>query len=216
MSEQDSFITEVSDEVRRDRLFKFFRRYGWIAASLVVVIVAGAAIFEWQRAQAAAEAQAAGDAILAALEADGPAARSDALAALEVSDNANRGALIALMQADAALEQGERDTALGLLQGLADDADLPVAYRDLATLKWTINGAGDVSPDERISRLEGIALGAGAFRLIALEQIALAEVERGNTEAALANLSDIINDAGVTQDLRARALQLIVALGGEP
>ena len=42
MSDSDSFIDEVTEEVRRDRLFGYFRRYGWIAAVVIVVVVGGA------------------------------------------------------------------------------------------------------------------------------------------------------------------------------
>lgn len=48
MSNPDSFIDEVTDEVRRDRLFATFRKYGWIGGLLVALIVGGAAYNEWQ------------------------------------------------------------------------------------------------------------------------------------------------------------------------
>ena len=214
MSNQDSFLNEVTEEVRKDRLYAMFRRYGWIAAVLIVVIVAGTSWIEWQKSRAAAEAQATGDAILAAVESAEPEARAEALAALDTGDNAARSAVLALMQADAALEAGDQEGALAQLLAVADDATVPTAYRDLATIKWSILGAGNVSVDDRIGRLNSIALGAGAFRLLAMEQIALGEVERGNTEAALSQLRDIVEDAGVTQDLLVRARQVIVALGG--
>ncbi len=216
MSSEDSFISEVTEEVRRDRLFKLFRKYGWIAALLIVLIVGGAAWNEWRKAQAAAEAQATGDAILTALAEEDADARAQALAALPADGNSSRSAMLALMAADAALDAGDRESALASLQAVADDADAPAAYRELATVKWSILGAGEVSPDERISRMNSIALGASAFRLLAMEQIALAEAEQGNVDAALGQLNDIINDAGVTQDLRVRATQLMVALGGDP
>ena len=215
MSNQDSFLNEVSEEVRKDRLYKLCRQYGWIAAVLIVAIVAGTSWFEWRKAQAAAEAQATGDAILAALEADSPEALSETLSSLDTGDNVARSAVLTLMQADAALRAGDRDGALAGLLSVADSAEAPAAYRELATVKWSILGAGTVSVDDRIGRLNSIALGASAFRLLAMEQIAMAEVERGNTDAALTQLGDIVNDAGVTQDLRVRATQLIVALGGE-
>ena len=43
MSNPDSFIREVTEEVRRDRLYGYVRRYGWIAALLVLLVVGGAA-----------------------------------------------------------------------------------------------------------------------------------------------------------------------------
>ena len=36
MSETDSFIDEVNEEVRRDRLYGALRRYGWIAILAVL------------------------------------------------------------------------------------------------------------------------------------------------------------------------------------
>ena len=51
MSDTDSFIDEVTEEVRRDRLFGLMKRYGWIAALAVLLIVGGAAWNEWRKAQ---------------------------------------------------------------------------------------------------------------------------------------------------------------------
>jgi fermentation-respiration switch protein FrsA (DUF1100 family) len=42
VSDTDSFIDEVTEEVRRDRLFGLMKRYGWIAALAVLLIVGGA------------------------------------------------------------------------------------------------------------------------------------------------------------------------------
>ena len=42
MSDTDSFIDEVSEEVRRDRLFVLMRKWGWIPILLVVLLVGGA------------------------------------------------------------------------------------------------------------------------------------------------------------------------------
>ena len=214
MSNQDSFINEVTEEVRRDRLFKLFRRYGWIGVLAVVLIVAGAAFNEWRKARTAAEAQAMGDAIIIALDADDTVARAAALAELEAGENQSRVAILSLLSADASLDEGDVPGALAKLEDLANDTSAPTPFRELATIKATILGADALSPDERIARLNALSLGGSAFRLIAMEQIALAEIELGETDAAIARLRDIVADAAVTQDLRRRASQLIVALGG--
>ena len=83
MSDHDSFIDEVTEEVRRDKLFALMRRYGWIGIVAILAIVGGAAWTEWQRAQTEARAQAFGTAVLAALADDDPAARLAALGAVE-------------------------------------------------------------------------------------------------------------------------------------
>jgi len=214
VSNQDSFINEVTEEVRRDKLFKLFRRYGWIGVLAIVLIVAGAAVNEWRKARIAAEAQATGDAIIVALDANDALARATALAELDAGDNQSRKAVLSLLAADAALDDGNVAEAIAKLEELANNTSAPAPFRDLATIKATILGAGTLPPDERIARLNAMSLSGSAFRLIAMEQIALAEVELGQTDAAIARLRDILADAAVTQDLRRRASQLIVALGG--
>ena len=55
-----------------------------------------------------------------------------------------------------------------------------------------------------------------ALRLLAIEQLALIDIEVGATKAALEKLQSIVIDAEVTAGLRQRATQLIIALGAEP
>ena len=80
MSNPDSFIDEVTEAVRRDRLFAAFRKYGWIGALLVVLVVGGTGWREYSSARDAASAQAFGDALLDALDLGEESARAAALA----------------------------------------------------------------------------------------------------------------------------------------
>ena len=75
MSDTDSFIDEVNEEVRRDRFYFMLKRYGWIAVLAVILLVGGAAWNEYQKAQARAEAAIA--ARQAPDELDIPAAEAD-------------------------------------------------------------------------------------------------------------------------------------------
>lgn len=215
MSNQDSFIDEVTEEVRKDRLYALYRKYGWIALLAVVLLVGGAAANEWRKASARAEAQAAGDALLSALEGSTPEARAEAFAAMELPQDAGRRAVALLLRAGTEAELGDKAAARASLEQVAADNDLPAEMRDLAILKSAILAGGEVAPEERIARLSPIAVPGGPYRLLALEQIALAEIEAGDTAKALETLTGIAADAGVTQDLRTRVTQLIVALGGE-
>lgn len=213
MANEDSFIDEVSDELRRDRLFAALRRYGWIAILLVVIFVIGAAVFEWRRAQARAEAQATGDALIAAMTQQTPEARAEAIAGVSV-EGTERSALVALIAAAADAEAGNAQSAVDRLDAIVANADVPQTYRDLASLKSVFLGAEVLTPEDKISRLGALTTPGNGFRLIALEQRALAEIEGDDTDAALETLQGILADASVTQDLRARVSQLIVALGG--
>ena len=216
MANQDSFVTEVSDEVRRDKLYRLMRRYGWIAILAVVLLVAGAAFIEWRKARDAAEAQAFGDEILAALSGADDAARAQAMAALPAREEPTRRAIQGLLAASAQSEAGNADAARATLEALAADTAVPQIYRDIALLKSVMVSAGTVAPADRVASLQPLLAAGNPLRLLALEQRAFAEVETGETEAAIATLRGILADAEVTEDLRVRATQLIVALGGTP
>ena len=214
MANEDSFINEVSEEVRRDKLYGLMRRYGWIAIAAVILIVGGAAAFEWQKSKARTAAQAKGDALVAALGENTPEARSAALNEVPVNDTPGGRAVLALLQAAGAVEADDTAGALAALEGLASDSDAPALYRDLAILKSVIIGAGETPPAERAAALTPLLQPGNPYRLLALEQRAFAEVEQGESDAALETLTGILADAEVTEDLRRRVSQLIVALGG--
>ena len=95
MSDTDSFIDEVNEEVRRDRFYFMLKRYGWIAVLAVILLVGGAAWNEYQKAQARAEAETLGDAMFAALSAEDTAARASAFEKIEAT-NPRAGAMLGL------------------------------------------------------------------------------------------------------------------------
>ena len=213
MSNTDSFIDEVSEEVRKDQLFGYMRKYGWIAVLVVLVVVGGTAFSELRKSQATNTAQAAGDEILTALEMDDDAERAAALAAIEATGGA--GAVSGLLAASNLTETGDIEGAVAALEAVAMDQDAPQVYRDLAALK-AVMVQGDTLPvEDRRAMLAGLAAPGSTFRLIAQEQLALLNVEAGDTNTAIEQFSAIAQDAEVTQGLRERAFSMIVALGGD-
>lgn len=215
MSQSDSFIDEVTEEVRRDRLFATFRKYGWVAAIAVVVIVGGAAYYEYSRAQATAEAEAFGDALLVALEQGEPAERAAALDAVQPA-TPDGAVVVALTRSAELAKSGDIEAAVDALGVIADNAEMPVAYRSLAAYRQLALQADTLSTEERRAGYEELT-GAGApLRLMALEQIAMTHVEDGNRDEALLQLQGLLDEDGVTPDLLRRISQLIVVLGGTP
>lgn len=214
MSDSDSFIDEVTEEVRRDRLFAAMRRYGWIAVLAVLLIVGGAAFQEWRKARDAAAAQAAGDALLTALAADEPAVRAEALADVQL-DNAGAGAMALMLRAGELQAAGEDAAAANVLDEAAAVQDAPLALRQLATLKALMIRGSEVDADSRRLQLETLARPGAPFSLLAQEQLAMLALEQGDTGAAIDQLRALIDDPEATAGLRRRATQVIVALGEE-
>lgn len=211
MSNPDSFIDEVTEEVRRDRLFAMFRKYGWIGALVVVGVVGGTAYNEWSKAQSTARAQAFGDALLDALDTGGTGERRAALNSIQAG-----GSQQALLQLVLASDPEEDKAAtLAALTALAGDASQPQSLRDLAVLRRVIVAGADMTISERRAALDGIAAPGRAFRTLALEQAAYLSVEEGKTAEAITALRALTTDQEAPAGLRQRAEQMIVALGGD-
>ncbi|MEW2913408.1 hypothetical protein [Leisingera sp. JC11] len=213
MSDTDSFIDEVTEEVRRDRLFLMLKRYGWIGGAVVVLIVGGAAFREYNKAKDQAAAETLGDDITAALEIEGSEQQAAALAAVPAK-SAGGAAILNMLEAGALADAGKTAEAVAQLEAVAVDGELPLIYRHIASFKALALQAESLSVADRRVQYEALAQPGAPLALLAAEQLALLDVEEGNAEAAIARLRDIVADATVTADLKDRASQVIVALGG--
>ncbi|SIS88364.1 hypothetical protein SAMN05421759_10588 [Roseivivax lentus] len=214
MSNPDSFIDEVTEEVRRDRLYGYLRRYGWIAILAVLLLVGGAAWREYSAAQERAEAQAFGSAVLAALESDEAADRRAALEGI-AAPGPGAEAILNMLRAAQNAEAGDTAAAIAAYEAVATNGEVAEIYRNMASFKALTTGAATMPADERRQGFEALERPGHPMRLLASEQLALIEIETGNRDAALERLQAILADAEATQGLRRRASQLIVALGGE-
>jgi hypothetical protein len=210
MSNTDSFVDEVTDAVRRDRLFATFRKYGWIGVVLVVLIVGGAAYNEWLKSRAQTRAETFGDAALAALEKTDPAERLAALTAIPVDKD--QKAIQALLVSGSA--DGDKAASLAALDALIADGTQPEVYRDLAVLRRVGLAGTDQSLADRRSALMGVAVPGRPFRTLAEEQLAYLLIEEGKKDEALTALTALIQDQESPAGMRRRLGAMIVALGG--
>jgi hypothetical protein len=210
VSTPDSFIEEVAEEVRRDRLFALFRRYGWIGGVLVAALIGGTIWTEWSRAQATARAEAFGDALIDALDQGSPAERRAALAAIPAD-----GGQAALLQLVLATDPDEdRAATLAALDQVAADATISPVYRDLAVLRRVLVAGAEMPLADRRLALEGIAAPGRPYRPLAAELLAYLLVEEGRTDDAIAAMTALMQDQEASGALRARLGQMVTALGG--
>jgi hypothetical protein len=210
MSDTDSFINEVSEEVRRDRLYALFRRYVWVAVLAVAGIVGGAAWLEYSRAQERAAAEAFGDALLAALDAAEPADRVAALEAIPAAGPSAQMVIALLAAGEVAQGGADATAAAAALRAAAEAPDLPRRYRDLAILKAEMLAPSDPATARLV--LGTLAEPGAPYAALAEEQLALMELRAGEIDAALDRLRALERSAAATAGLQQRASQLIVAL----
>ncbi|MEP3441739.1 tetratricopeptide repeat protein [Sulfitobacter sp.] len=215
MSNSDGFIEEVTEELRRDQMMAKLKRYGWIGVLVVLAIVGGAAFTEYRNGQERAQAEALGDAVLAALDNEDPAQSAAAIDALDAPDP-TAGAVLSLLAASQQLSAEDRASAVENLNAVALNGDVPEVYRQIASFKALTLQADTLDAAARKQGFEALEGAGGSLRLLAREQLALIAIQEEDPTAAIEIYQSILSDAEVTPDLQQRALQVIVALGGEP
>jgi len=214
MSDADSFIDEVTEEVRRDRMFLMLKRYGWIGGVVVAAIVGGAAYREYDQAKTTAAAEALGDAVIAALAENDTSKRAETLATI-TAETPGGDAILKMMQAGALANSDQVDAAVALLADIARNGDIEQIYRHTATFKALGLQQDSLAVEDRRLQYEALAQPGAPLRLLAQEQLALIEIAEGDSAAAIERLRAIIEDAEVDVGLQDRARQVIVALGGK-
>lgn len=215
MSDTDSFIDEVSEEIRREKLFKTFRKYGWIGVALVVIVVGGTGYREYSRAAEKTASETFGSSVLEALQENDPSARVAQLDTI-TAPNASAGAMIAMLQAAELSSDKDGAGAAAKLEAAAVSGDLDQMYRDILNFKRLTVADSGIDAGERRMGFEQLATPGNPLRLLAEEQLALLDLAAGDSAAAVNRLSMILEDAELTQGLRQRAGQLMIALGQDP
>jgi len=211
--DSDSFISEVSEEVRRDRFYATLRRYRWLLAAVVLLIVGGAAGNAWWKAHREARAEAAGDALRAAYAETDPATRAGMLGDLAAA-GPGAGVVARLAQAGSLAEAGDTEQAAAILEDVAGDGNASQLYRALASLQRVMLLGAAMPSSERQATLELLSAPDAPFRPLALEQRALMHLDAGDKDKAIADLNAVLAEPGATEALRGRAQQLLIAAGG--
>lgn len=214
--QNDSFIDEVTEDLRRDRLFAAMRRYGWIVIALIVALVAASAWREYARSRAEARAQAFGDAVLAAQDQTDASARAAALAGIDPMGAPGRTALRDMLAAAAQVEAGQASQAAERLNAAAAAAGEDPVMHHLAQLKSVIVLGKTMDPAARDAALTTLSAPGAPFELLALEQKAVALVDAGRPDDAIALINQIQQKDGLTEALSRRLVDMLITLGAEP
>ena len=208
MSDTDGFIAEVTEDVRRDRLFRLFRRFGWIPALVILVLVGGTAYNEWSKSKTAELAQVRGDALLNALDITDELSRNVTLNEIATQD-ANH--IIEKFIAAGA----DMESSINFLQEIVANNDQPSFIRDLARLKLTLI-PGALTNEDILKALNDLSVPGGIYRNAAIEILVAYELEQGNVDTALDLLQAHIMDAEASSMQVRRMSELVVALGSAP
>jgi len=215
-SPNESFLREVDENLRRERMETFAKTYGkWLIAAVVLFLAAIAGYLYWQDRQAKESAKRSEE--LSVIYDKIGAGKIDEAKAdlrpLESANNAMVRALALLTEAAIALDANERDAALGSYRTLASDEDAPEAYRNLALVRSTSLEFDRMKPEDVVARLEPLTKPGNPWFGTAGELTAMAYLKQGQKEKAGRLFADIARDKNVPETIRSRAVQIAGTLG---
>lgn len=203
----ESFISEVNEELRSDRARKLWRTYGpWVIGACIAIVLAVAGNEGWswwQNSNSSRSAQQFYDAQALAEIGDIAGAQA-ALERLESEGSSGYPILARFREAGLLIRDGKTAEAVAAYDALAtgqNDRNL----RELALVLagYALVDGGDVAAVEQ--RVGSIAAAADSpLRNAAREALGLAKYKAGDIAGAVAEFDAAIADAAISQDLRTR------------
>jgi hypothetical protein len=215
-AQQDVFLREVDDALRQDEMLGVFKRWGRsIGAVVFLGLAAFAGYLFWDNQQAKAAGER-GEQLTMALDRvdqGGLDLAGKQLDPLARSDGAGTRAAAALMRGGIALQQGKKDEAVRRFAAVADDADAPKPFRDLATIRQVAASFDTMAPQQVVDRLKGLAVPGNPWFGAAGELVGTAYLKQGKNELAGPLFAAISRDKDTPETLRTRARQMASLLG---
>ena len=208
MSENDSFIDEVTEEVRRDKLYLFFKRYGWILALLILSVILASVFVEIRSNAKQASAEMLGDVLYKSL--------NDAVDNVQVNEVElekfidSKSAVALILEAKILENDSKFKMAIISYETILNISELPNSLKDFVKFKLLLLIKDN--PMRVESLLTELINPNSSFNLLALEQRALIRINEEQWPEAISALNLVIESPEASQAMISRATQLKKAI----
>jgi hypothetical protein len=212
----ETFLREVDENLRRDRLREAARKNAkWIIAGLVLFLAASGGIIWWQQhrvEQSQAQVERLAE-IYRNVGSGGVASAPQQLDELSDSGSKAVRASAEFTAAAVAIQKGDTKSAIARYRAIAEDSSHPQPYRDMALIRQTALEFDQLSPDQVIARLAPLAKPGNPWFGTASEMTGLAMIKQGRKDQAGRVFAALARDRTVPDDIRQRAVQIAGSLG---
>jgi hypothetical protein len=202
---------EVEEDVRKERLQKWWKAWGDYVIALMALIVLSVAGYEvWLRYEAGQRAKAAAD-FVAAQHVTDPA---KAVAAFDALKNApgGYGLLARMAEADALPAAGKPNDAIALYKDIAASDSGPVGAAARLRAAWLM--ADSASHADLVTLLNPINNATSPWRQLAREVLAYSDYKAGKTKEATFTFEALARDPDSPDALKSRAKAFATFLEG--
>ena len=206
------FEREVDEELRQERLTKFWKKYRFLIIGGAIGIILGTIVHEWygswQQKVRSAESDRLEKALIMATQGDDKPALAQ-LKQLGIDGKTGYRYIAQLEEAGLLFQQDKEDTALAVLEKLSQDDKAPAPLRDLAVVSYVGHqlDKGDTSKLKQM--IAPLAQNEkGSFYGQAVELLAWIHIISGEKEEA----QNVIQEATASDNLAPQVKERLILL----
>ena len=216
MANPESFLEEVAEEVRRERLFKFFKKNGWIIAFVVVATLFVSIAYEWRKNSEISRAKSNGDLLTLALEKSQKGNLEELIGLL--SDNSpylrpssDLMAVTKLYYAELLYYiDDEPSGSMSVLKEIFSNESISTTLRQLAKIKYLLLFSGDNKVKQDL--IDELSSPGNHYRSLAQEHKVQTYLASGMSDEANRQIDILLNDLEVSEQQKRRLMDLKLAI----
>ena len=187
MSFNDSFIKEISEEVRRDKFFKYLKKYAWIGILLILFSLFAVSFNEWKKNKEKINNQLNGDELSVVLDKFFEDKNyNDYFSYIEQKKS---GSILAGLNPLFLNNNDDVGKKISYLKNISTDENIPLVLRDLALLYQYY--LGNKPYTDKFKILTELSGPDRPFKLLAVEEKINLFLEKGSYKEALKEIDTI-------------------------
>ena len=205
MVESESFIKEVSEEVKRDNLFKFLNKFKWSLFALIILFIGAAGGYEYHKFSKKARAQKNGEFLVSVIE----NLKNNGLTVTEAIDNKFLSVFIKLNEAKYFEEKGDIKSATAAYEYIISKHGENKFFNHYSKFQlYLMDPAESLSDKKKIDVLNELSVPDGPLKLLALEQKLYLYIKISDLDNIKAHVKLILSDQSIMPEQVSRIKEI--------
>ena len=205
MVESESFIKEVSEEVKRDILFKTLKKFKWPIIVLIILLVGAVGGYEYYKFDKKVKAQEIGEFFVSAIE----NLKNNGQTVTEEIDNNLISVLIKLHEAKYFEEKGDIKSATAAYEYIISKHGENKFFDHYSKFQlYLMDPAESLSDKQKIDILDELSGPDGPLKLLALEQKLYLYVKISDLDNITSHVKLILSDPSIMPEQVSRIKEI--------
>ncbi len=205
MVESESFIKEVSEEVKRDNLFKVLNKFRWPLFALIILLIGAVGAYEYYNFSKKARAQKNGEFLVSSIE----NLKNSGQTVTEEIDNKFISVLVKLNEAKYFEEKGDIKNATAAYEYIISKHGENKFFNHYSKLQlYLMDPAKSLSDKMKIKVLDELSVPDGPLKLLALEQKLYLYVKISDLDNIRSHVKLILSDQSIMPEQVSRIKEI--------